>query len=252
MCAHLRLHMDGPRATITLDRPDKRNMLEVADLAAFGDLLDRVEGEAGLRVLVVTGTGSKAFCSGFAHGDVAATDWRDNPIETLINRLETLRLPTVCALNGGVFGAAADLALACDFRIGVEGMKMFLPAARLGVIYNVSGLRRMVARLGPGPARRMLLAAEEFDAAELLRIGFLDYLVAPDELAARTDRLAGDLADLAPRAVQGMKKALAGISRGDLDEAWLESEILACFASEDLKEGLAAFTERRKPKFTGK
>lgn len=251
MSEHLRLDIDGARATITLDRPDKRNMLEVGDLAGLVAMLDEIEDTAALRVLVVTGAGSKVFSSGFAHGDVAATDWRDNPIERAIARLEDLRLPTVCALNGGVYGAASDLALACDFRIGVRGMRMFLPAARLGVIYNAGGLRRFVARIGPGPARRLLLACEEMNADELLRIGFLDHLVEPNELVSRTDRLADDLAGLAPRAVQGMKRALTQVSRGALDEAWLAREILACFDSKDLSEGLAAFAEKRPPRFTG-
>ncbi|MFQ5784869.1 MAG: enoyl-CoA hydratase/isomerase family protein [Alphaproteobacteria bacterium] len=252
MSQRLRLEIEDQRATITLDRPDKHNMLELDDLAALEALIERVDADTERRVLVLTGAGGKSFCSGFAHGDVAATDWRDNPIERAIRRLEDCRLPTICALNGGVFGAAVDLALACDFRIGVEGMRLFVPAARLGVIYNESGLRRFLARLGPGPARRLLLAAEELDSDALLAIGFLDHRVAPEDLSRRTAALAGRLAALAPRAVQGMKRALVGIERGDLDHDWLAREILACFASDDLEEGLAAFADKRKPHFTRK
>ena len=159
---------------------------------------------------------------------------------------------TICALNGSAHGGGADLALACDFRIGVAGMSVLVPAARLGVFYNVSGLRRMIARLGPGPARRLLLACEEIDASELLRVGFLDYLVSREVLAERTRRLADDLAGLASRAVQGMKRALAQISRGTLDDAWAADEILAGFSSQDLREGLAAAAEKRKPRFSGR
>ncbi len=251
MRAHLRLDIAGERATITLDRPEKRNMLETADLAVLESMIDKIEATPRLRVVVLTGAGERAFSSGFAHGDVDSTDWRANPIEAAINRIESLALPTICALNGSAYGAAADLALACDFRIGVAGMRVALPAARLGVMYNASGLARFVHRLGPGPARRLLLACEEMDAETLLAIGYLDRLAPRDALAAETDRLAERLAGLAPRAVQGMKRALVGIARGDLDRAWLEAEILACFASKDLKEGLAAFAERREPRFTG-
>ncbi len=86
MSRHFRLDVDGPRATITLDRPDKRNMLEVADLGQLSDLIDQIDGDERVRVLVLTGAGERSFCSGFAHGDVLATDWRDSPLEKLITR----------------------------------------------------------------------------------------------------------------------------------------------------------------------
>ena len=252
MGKHLRLEFAGHRATITIERPDERNMLALADLDRFGALLDDVDGAAAVRVLVVTGAGEKAFSAGFAHGDVATTDWRDNPVERLTNRLEDVRVPTVCALNGAVYGGAADLALACDFRVGVAGMKLAMPAARLGVFYNVGGIRRFAARLGPGPARRLLLADETMDAEELLRIGYLDWLEPREAFQARVDALVEALAGVAPGAVQGMKRTLVEIQRGALDEGRAAQEILACFASADMKEGLAAFAERRKPKFTGR
>ena len=252
MSEHLRLDLDDRRATITIERPDKRNMLALADLDRFRALLDEVDGAPEVRTLVVTGAGEKAFSAGFAHGDVATTDWRDNPIEKLTNRLEDVRVPTVAALNGAVYGGAADLALACDFRVGVEGMKLAMPAARLGVFYNVSGIRRFAARLGPGPARRLLLADETMDADALLRIGYLDWLEPRETFQVRVDALAEALAGVAPGAVQGMKRALVEIERGGLDEARAAEQILACFASDDMKEGLAAFAERRKPTFTGR
>ncbi len=251
MSRHLRLDIDGQRATITLDRPEKRNMLEIADLARLIELLERVDEAPGVRVLVVTGAGERAFCSGYAHGEVLTTDWRDNPLEAAINRLEDVAVPTICALNGVVHGGGADLALACDFRLGVRGARLSMPAGRLGVFYNVSGVKRFIARLGPGPARRLLLACEERDAEELLRIGFLDYLVDPDDLARRTNRLADNLAGLAPRAARGMKRAIVQATRGALDEDWAAREVLACFASDDVVEGLAAHAEQRKPRFTG-
>ncbi len=130
MSRHFRLDVDGPRATIALDRPDKRNMLGVADLGPLSDLIDQNDRDVRVRVLILTGAGERSFCSGFAHDDVLATDWRDNPLEKLITRLDDARTPTICAFNGSAHGGGADLALACDFRIGVAGMSVLVPAAR--------------------------------------------------------------------------------------------------------------------------
>ena len=122
---------EGMRATITLNRPDKHNALELDDLPALEALLGRAEAEAGLRVLILTGTGEKSFCSGVTIGDIAGTDWRETPLGRLTMRMERVRVPTIAALNGGVYGGAVDLALACDFRIGVSGMALSIPPATL-------------------------------------------------------------------------------------------------------------------------
>lgn len=245
------LAFEGAVATITLDRPAKHNAIGIGDLPAFHALLDSVEASEA-RVLVLTGAGRKAFCAGIDLGDILATDWRDNPLAALIDRVEAFPLPTIAALNGLVFGAAADLALACDLRLGVAGMRLGMPPAKLGVVLHESGLRRFATRLSANAARRLLLGDETFQADELWRAGYLDRVVAPDVLVAETKAVAERIAGLAPRAVGVMKRALVAIERGDLDGAWLKAETLACFASEDVKEGLAASAEKRKPRFTGR
>ena len=142
----------------------------------------------------------------------------------MVNRLEALRVPTICRLQGGVYGGSTDLALACDFRIGHAGVEMFMPAGRLGVHYYEAGMRRYVSRLGLNAAKRLFLTAERIDAAEMLRIGYLTDLV-PDEagLDPAVDALAGRIAGLAPLAVQGMKRALNEIAHGALDVPALEA-----------------------------
>lgn len=251
MDSPLDLALDGAVATLTLNRPDKHNALGIGDLPAFHGLLDRV-AVSDARVLVLTGAGTRAFCAGVDLGDVLATDWRNNPVEALIDRVEGFALPTIAALNGLVYGAAADLALACDLRLGVAGMRLGMPPARLGVVLHEGGLRRFASRLSGNAARRLLLGDETFDAEELLRVGYLDRLVAPEDLAPETAALSARLAGLAPRAVAAMKQALVGLERGALDRPWLKAETLACFASDDLKEGLRAFAARRPPRFTGR
>ncbi len=248
----LSLALAGPRATITLDRPEKHNLIEMDDIPRFLALLDEVDAAPEVRVLIVTGAGEKTFCSGIAIGDIGATDWSDNPLERLVARLERVRVPTICALNGSVYGGACDLALACDFRLGVAGMRLVLPAAKLALMYNVTGLKRLVERLGLNLAKRILLLAEEIDDRTLLSSGYLFRLVPWPELKRETDALAGRLEGLSPLALAGMKRALNEIARGEFDAEAAQARILQCFASEDAKEGARAFAERRDPRFSGR
>ena len=241
------LTLDGARATIRLNRPALHNRLEPADLDALMALLEDLAGRPGLRVLVLTGTG-RSFCSGFdlkALGAGAAGVGFDQ----VVDRLEDFPRPTVAALQGSVYGGAVDLALACDFRIGVTGMKLVMPAGRLGIQYYPSGLERAVTRLGLAAAKRLFLEAEPIEAAALLAMGYLDRLVEGDGLAAATDELAGTLAGNAPEAIRGMKRSLNAIARGTLDRAAAQEAYRESTRSTELAEGLKAFAEKRKPVF---
>lgn len=246
------LAIEGRIATIRLNRPEVHNRIEPDDLRALHRLLDRIEADAELRVVVLT-AGGKSFSSGFHIGKIgAATDGDDSDFGTFADRLERVRLPTICALNGGVYGGSTDLALACDFRLGVTGASMFMPAARLGVHYYPGGLQRYVSRLGLNNAKRLFLAAEKLGAEEMLRIGFLTELLPPDRLEARTLELAANLAENAPLAVQGMKAALNAIARGDADLEQIEAASRASKHSADIQEGRAAWLEKRPPRFVGR
>lgn len=245
------LTREGPRATITLNRPERHNALERADLELFEAHLDTVAADPTLRTLILSGGTARSFCSGVSITDLAAGGHREGPLERLVNRLEALDLPIIAALNGGIFGGAVEIALVADFRIGVEGMRLFVPPARLGIHYPVLGLTRLVERLGLSVAKRLVLSVEEFDAAGLIQIGFLDHLVARDDLAATVDTLATRIEALAPLSVQGMKRTLNGIARGNLDEAAAADRVARCWASADHQEGLKAFAEKRKAAFTG-
>ena len=119
---------------------------------------------------------------------MAGADWSDNPLTRLCDALEAFPVPTVAGLNGGAYGGGVELALACDFRIGVTGMRAFAPPARLGIHYEPAGIARVIDRLGSQAARRMFLLAETFDAPALLAAGFLDRLVEPEELPRQARR----------------------------------------------------------------
>ena len=249
------LTIDGAGcATLTLNRPVHHNRLHRSDLQMLQQHFDRLAANPALRVLVLTGSGP-SFCSGFHLGELAEGDaGSDDPhtFEHMVDALAALPLPTVARLNGGVYGGATDLALACDFRIGVHGMQLRMPAARLGLHYYPSGLRRFTSRLGLQAAKRLFLLAETLDADTLLRIGYLDECVPADALDDAVARCVAALMSGAPLAVHGMKASLNEIARGNADDAALRKREALCAASADLQEGLAARAERRPPQFRGR
>ena len=265
------LSLHNGRATITLNRPAQHNRLHVEDLLALQRHFQTLAADATVKLLVLTGSG-RSFCSGFhigefdAGGDGAAdgaanraTDRAVNAasagpqlFEQTVDALEALAVPTVCRLNGSVYGGATDLALACDFRIGVAAMALRMPAARLGLHYYPNGLRRYVSRLGLATAKRLFLLAEAVPAAELLALGYLDRLAAPDQLDAEVQAIADALAAGAPLALRGMKASLNDIARGGFDLQALREREALCASSADLQEGKAAFAEKRAPRFVGR
>ena len=244
--------IDGPRATITLARPEEHNIIRAEDLPGLVEILDEIAANQEVRAVLLTAAKAKVFSSGFDVTSITRTDWGENELEHAIDRLEGLPQPTICALTGGVYGGASDLALACDFRIGVTGMRLWVPAAQLGVHYHINGLRRYVERLGPGIAKRIFLLGEEFEADALLASGYLDGLVDPSELDTTAEAWLDRLIDGAPLALAGMKQAINGIARRDLDDRVARESMLACLRSADVAEGAAAFAEKRKPKFKGR
>src|SRR5215475_6107475 len=249
------LTTEGARATIRLNRPRHLNRLQPEDLEALMRLFDQVEADPTLRVLVLTGTG-RTFSSGYDLGSVAERAVSANEqqsagsaFEVVVNRLEDLAVPTICRLNGGVYGGSTDLALACDFRIGVDTAEMFMPAARLGLHYYKSGIQRYVSRLGVDNAKMLFLTAQKIGAPEMLRIGYLTAMVPAEALDEEVDRLATLLAANAPVAMAGMKRTINEIARGKLDEAAADARARDSMRGAEIKEGVRARAEKRPPKF---
>ncbi len=242
-------------ATITLNRPHTHNALEFSDLDRLNHLIADINDDQVIRAVVLTGAGERTFCSGASLSEMMAQThegdeaWDTHPMEAVTRALENLNQPTICALNGSVYGGGVELALACDFRIGKPGIRSFVPPARVGIHYPPNGLRLLQTRLGLQAAKRLILAGETFDEAGLRAIGFCDWW-ADDPLALAADR-AAEMAGFAPLAVQGMKRSLNELARGELDEARAYRETGTCWASEDLKEGLKARAEKRTPQFKG-
>lgn len=244
------LHVEGGVARIVLKRPGRHNCFEPHDIAVMSSMIRELPKQSGVRALIVTGTG-ETFSSGFdlvtLSGDRARMCTGD--FAALCDLLEDLVLPTVCAINGNIYGGATDLALACDLRIGVEGSRMMMAPARLGIQYYHSGLRRYVEQLGLSQAKRLFLTGEPIDAATMLRIGFVHEVVPAHTLDARTNAIAGSLAHRSPRSVRGLKRSLASIADGKANASEIDEQFFDSLDATDAREGLRAWSEKRPPRF---
>ncbi|WP_233161751.1 MULTISPECIES: enoyl-CoA hydratase/isomerase family protein [unclassified Achromobacter] len=243
-------------ARITLRRPAHANRLEPADLDVLMGFCAQLRQDSQVRAVVLEGEG-RHFSAGYdirrimeIAGD-SATGPLYNPFEALVDAFERLPQPTIARLHGGVYGGSTDLALACDFRIGTPATEMFMPAAQMGLLYYPSGLRRYTERLGVRHAKEMFLLGEKIDAAGMLRIGFLNELVPAEELDQRIAALTQRLCDQAPLAIRGAKQAIDALARGQFDLTAFKQLEAQTLRSADLKEGVAAWAEKRAPRFSG-
>jgi len=232
---------DSGVATITLRRPAQHNRIDAADPRVILQHLNEVSAmcdAGGVVAVVITGSGSRTFCAGYTLGQIASN--LDRSFEDMLDAVERCPVPTICALNGSVYGGGTDLAIACDFRIGVRGSRLFMPAAKFGLHYYPGGLRRFVTRLGPSTTKKIFLTARTLDADELLRVGFLTELVEPDQLRVTVDAYAASLRECAGAVVRSMKSHIDGLAAGTWDEARGRDEYERSLRSACLRKRLAA------------
>ena len=246
------LSIDGARATIRLNRPSEHNRIDPADLPVLRDHLDAIERTPGVRVLVFTGTGDKTFSSGYTLQALIDLNANDHTIkwDTLMDSIEHYSVPTIAALNGSVYGGATDLALACDFRVGVTGSRFLMPAMRIGLHYYSGAMRRYVERLGVSAAKRLFLLGDPVPCEQMEALGFYDALVPPTDFDTRVTAMVDSLAAGAPRIVRSMKRHLNAIARGEMDAQAIDQAYVASQQSADLKEGVAAMQEKRPARFS--
>ena len=245
-------NVNGPIARLTLNVPERHNALSNDDLVLLEEKVALLEEQEDIRVLIVTGQGSKTFCAGAYLEQVHQGLLDANRFQRTVDKLQAFSRPTICMLNGSVYGGGVELALSCDFIIGIQGTRLFVPPVKLGLCYPYSGLQRFVSRLGISAAKRLLLANETFEADDSNEIGFYDYIVSREELEITTQKLAEKLAGFSPLSLTGMKATLNEIALGDGDSRKAEKRENLCIQSSDLKEGLLAQKEKRTPVFTGK
>ncbi len=244
---------EGGVRVLTLSHPARRNALNDALLARLDAAL---EPAAHVRALLVRGEGG-AFCSGYdlTHLGPPGEDGRlpDDLLVECLLKLERHPAPSVALVDGAAVGAGFDLAASCDFRIGTPGAFFLMPPARLGIVYSPEGLARAARLVGVSRAKQLFLAARRLDAPEALAWGLLDECV--ENAEARAQALCATLAGHAPLAVSGMKESFGLLARAPLgpeEQRRLRGLRAEAFASEDAKEGRAAFLEKRPPRFTGR
>jgi enoyl-CoA hydratase len=245
----------GQVGVATIDRPERRNALN-AELCA--QLRGHLEQSGALRAVVITGAGT-AFCSGadlvtrFAPDGDATTDTFRPAFEQVLDAIVAHPAPVVAAINGPAMGAGMQLAVACDLRVAALGARLAIPGGKLGIHLSARNIWRLAQLVGQGAARDFLLAGRTVDVEEALRMGLVQY-VDHDALGAAL-ALAGEIAASAPLTVRGHKRALNLVA----DAHWLGEGARAAiadlearaFASDDLREGMAAFAEKRRPNFHG-
>jgi enoyl-CoA hydratase len=249
----------GPIATVTIDRPKVLNALDEATLRELGAAFAGLSGAAGLRCVIVTGSGPKAFVAG---ADISAMSGL-GPREArafaelgheLGDAIEALPVPVIAAVGGFALGAGCELALACDFIYASSAAKFGQPEVNLGVIPGFGGTQRLARRVGLGLARELVYTGAIISAAEALRIGLVNAVVEPAELMPRVRTVAETIAAKAPLAIADAKRAMrlgADIPLAEAHE--LERQLFASlFATADQKEGMAAFIAKRPAKFEGR
>jgi enoyl-CoA hydratase/carnithine racemase len=233
------LAIDGARATLTLSRPDEHNRIDPADVATIREHVAAAAAAPGVRALVITGSGERTFCSGYTL-EAIVVHLHEGAFEAMLDALEACPLPTIAALNGSVYGGGCDLAMCCDWRVGVTGTRMFVPASHIGLAYYPGGLRRFTTRLGPAATKKIFLTSMPLPAEEMLRIGFLQDLVAPADFATTIDRYVQALAQADANAVASMKRSIDRLAGGDFDERAARRDFDATLRSAELRRRLAA------------
>ena len=260
-----KLILDFPAEAVgrlRLNNPDKRNPLDHEVLDALATALPRLDRGIEVRCVVITGTG-KAFSAGYDIGSIPTETFeRDaealvaHPFAAAMDAVSAHPYPVLAAINGHCLGGGLELAVRCDLRMCAASAKLGMPPAKLGLIYGHTGLERFMDVIGAAATRDLFLTGRVLDAAKALRIGLVTETAADDELEVASLALAAEIAANAPISMRGNKHAIEALARKSPITESTERELVelreSCFASEDFREGVTAFAEKRKPVWHGR
>ena len=246
-------------AVVTINRPDKLNALNDQVMAELADAAERIATDPAIRGAILTGAGPKSFVAGADISDLAKQGTCDGKARAMrgqgvLRRLETCGKPVIAAVNGFALGGGCELAMACHIRIASENAKFGQPEVKLGIAPGYGGTQRLPRLVGKGVAMQLILTAEMIDAAEAYRIGLVNRVVPANELMAETEKMLRGILSMGPLAVRLSMEAIDHGLEMTLDEGLLleANHFGLLAATQDTKEGLSAFLEKRPAQFTGK
>jgi enoyl-CoA hydratase/carnithine racemase len=252
---------EGALAWVVFDHPERRNAVSVEMWDAIPDIAAALDADPAVRVVVLRGAGDQAFVSGAdisqfeqaRTGAEAAQAYEDKGLRAF-GALADVSKPTIAAIRGFCIGGGMAIALSADLRIAADDAQLAIPAARLGLGYHAPGVDALVRLVGPSTAKEIFYTARRFDAHEALARGLVNEVVPKASLEGRVRELATGIAENAPLTLRSMKLVARELARPDdlRNVAAMKASIHACFDSDDYREGVRAFLEKRKPRFQGR
>ena len=247
------LEKKGLYAVATINRPKALNALNSEVLSDLDELVRTVSADAGIRALVITGSGEKAFVAGADIGEMSTLTPAEGEAfgkhgNDVFRKLETLPIPTIAAVNGFALGGGCELSMSCDIRLCADTAVFGQPEAGLGITPGFGGTQRLARLISPGMAKQLIYTAKNIKADEAYRIGLVNAVYPLAELLPAAEKMAETIAKNAPIAVRACKKAINEGLEAKMDDAVVIEEKLfgSCFQTADQIEGMSAFLEKRK------